>query len=285
VDFGGYATIGRPDWKKTYSVHAQYRREQFEKVLKFTESQQCRMSALVAHFGDFADARLCCGKCDVCDPAGAVLRLFRRATTTERHWVQDVLLALRGAAYKTVKRLIEELDWAEGMGRNDFEELLNAISRAGLIDVENAEFEKDGKVIPYRRITLTEAGEQVRPTTPLPLLISDGVVEDFATPAQPRTRGVRDKVLPGKKAKAPSAEPVALTPDAEALAVRLREWRAAEARRLRVPAFVVLHDRTLTEVARARPANPNQLLAIDGIGPAKAEKFGPAILAVCGTGN
>jgi ATP-dependent DNA helicase RecQ len=284
VDFGGNATIGRPDWKKTYSVQAQYRREQFEKVLQFTESQQCRMSALVAHFGDEVDARLCCGKCDVCDPAGAVLRLFRRATATERHWVQGVLTALRGVAYKTAKRLFEELDWAERLGRDGFEELLSAMSRAGLIDVENTEFEKDGKVIPYRRISLTEAGEQVRPITPLPLLISDGVVEDFASPEQPR-RAVRDKVVSGKKAKTAPAEPVPLTPEDEVLAVRLREWRAAEARRLRVPAFVVLHDRTLAEVARARPANPSQLLAIDGIGPAKAEKFGAAILAVCGAGN
>jgi RecQ family ATP-dependent DNA helicase len=282
VDFGGNVTIGRPDWKRTYSVQAQYRREQFDKVLRFTESQECRMSALVAHFGDVADARLCCGKCDVCDPAGAVLRLFRRATPTERRWVQDVLLALRGVAYKTVKRLREELDWAEGMDRDQFEELLSAMSRAGLIDVENSEFEKDGKVIPYRRISLTEAGEQVRPTTPLPLLISDGVVEDFAGQVQsPAARRVKEKASSRRRANTVTAEPVALAPKAEALAARLKEWRASEAKRLRVPPFVVLHDRTLTEVARARPANPNQLLEIDGIGPAKVEKFGAAILDVC----
>lgn len=242
------------------------------------------MSALVAHFGDVADARLRCGKCDVCDPAAAVLRLFRRATPTERRWVQDVLLALRGVAYKTVKQLREELDWAEGMGRDEFEELLSAMVRSGLVEVENAEFEKDGKVIPYRRISLTEAGQEVRPTTPLPLLISDGVVQDFASPVQSRTRAARDKAS-SKKVKPGAAEPAALTSEAEALADRLKEWRATEAKRLRVPAFVVLHDRTLTEVARARPTNPNQLLEIDGIGPAKAEKFGAAILAVCAAEN
>jgi RecQ family ATP-dependent DNA helicase len=288
VDFGGGVTVGRPDWKRTYSVQAQYRREQFEKVLRFTESQECRMSALVAHFGDVADARLRCGKCDVCDPAGAVLRLFRRVTATERRWVQDVLMALRGAAYKTVKWLREELDWAEGMSRDDFEELLSSMSRAGLIDVENAEFEKDGKLIPYRRISLTEAGEQVRPATPLPLLISDGVVEEFGTseaaPKQGRkAKSLRVKADSSGPAKGAMAAPPEWTAEAEALAVRLKEWRAAEAIRLRVPAFVVLHDRTLTEVARSRPVTPNQLLAIAGIGPAKVEKFGAAILEVCAT--
>jgi superfamily II DNA helicase RecQ len=137
-------------------------------------------------------------------------------------------------------------------------------------------------VIPYRRISLTEAGEEVRPTTPLPLLISDGVVEDFAGPVRPSpAREAKRKAAASKKGSAGPADLLALTPEAEALAARLKEWRASEAKRLRVPAFVVLHDRTLTEVARTRPVNPNQLLEIDGIGPAKAEKYGTAILAVC----
>jgi ATP-dependent DNA helicase RecQ len=75
------------------------------------------------------------------------------------------------------------------------------------------------------------------------------------------------------------------TPEQEAIAAhieaRLKEWRAAEAKRLRVPAFVVLHDRTLAAVAQARPENARQLLEIDGIGPAKVERFGEAILNVC----
>ena len=48
------------------------------------------------------------------------------------------------------------------------------------------------------------------------------------------------------------------------------------------PPYCVMHDRTLTAVAYACPTNPRQLLAIDGIGPAKVEKFGPAILEICG---
>lgn len=68
----------------------------------------------------------------------------------------------------------------------------------------------------------------------------------------------------------------------EGLAGRIKEWRAAEAKRLRVPAYVVLHDRTITALAEARPRNPRELLGIDGIGPAKVERFGEAILGICG---
>jgi superfamily II DNA helicase RecQ len=43
----------------------------------------------------------------------------------------------------------------------------------------------------------------------------------------------------------------------------------------------VLHDRTLTALASARPGNTIELLGIDGIGPAKVEKFGAVILGLC----
>jgi len=62
----------------------------------------------------------------------------------------------------------------------------------------------------------------------------------------------------------------------------IEAWRAAEAKRLRVPAYVVLHDRTVKALAGMRPKNPKQLLEIDGMGPAKVEKFGAAILGLCG---
>ena len=71
MDFGGNVTVGGPGWKKTYAVQAQYRAEQFEKVLRFTTQNECRMGALVRHFGDLGDASRPCGVCDVCDPAGS----------------------------------------------------------------------------------------------------------------------------------------------------------------------------------------------------------------------
>ena len=52
VDYAGDVIIGAPGWRKTYSIQAQHRAEQFSKVLSFTESSECRMYALVRHFGD-----------------------------------------------------------------------------------------------------------------------------------------------------------------------------------------------------------------------------------------
>ncbi len=280
VDFGGAVTKGGSGWKKTYTIQAQHRAEQFEQVVRFTASSTCRMCALVRHFGDLGDADRSCGMCDVCDPAGAVLRQFRRATATERRIVQAIVDELRPVNYLAAGTLQRSLELVGRMSRNEFDGLLGAMVRAGIIEIEEAEFEKNGEVIRFRKVSLTEAGLDVRPTTPLPLLIGDGIADEFdaGNAAPPRKKGAR---IAARKPADGADSPPAPNPAAEALAARLREWRTAEAKRLGVPAYVVLHDRTLQAVARARPANPAQLLTIDGIGPAKAERFGDAILNLC----
>jgi RecQ family ATP-dependent DNA helicase len=292
VDFGGNVMAGGAKWKKSYVVQAQYRAEQFEKVLRFTTSTECRMAALVRHFGDEEDASRSCGICDVCDPGGAVLRLFRHPTADEREMMQAIADELRAVDYKATGTLQRNLDPAGRIGRNGFDGLLGAMLRAGLIEIEEAEFEKNGEVIRFRKVRLTEAGLELRPTSPVELLISDGVVEEFggrgatmarAKKAKPAGNGGPPMPAGGRErtAKPAVSEPAQLTAEGESLAARLKEWRAGEAKRLRVPAYVVLHDRTLIAVAQACPANPRQLIEISGMGPAKAERFGEAILELC----
>ena len=277
VDFGGGVAVGGKGWKKTYTIQAQYRAEQFEKVLRFTASPECRMAALVRHFGDEDDASRPCDQCDICDPAGAVLRQFRHATPRERALAQAMADELRTVDYRAAGTLQRMVDPEGRWNRRDFDALLDAMVRAGLIAIEDAVFEKEGSVIRFRKVRLADAGFSLRPTTPAALLIGDGIAAEFAAGA-PRS----NKVKTAARAKSPrqAEAPAQLTPRVEALTARLRKWRSAEARRLGVPAYLVLHDRTLTALAAARPANPRQLLDVEGMGPAKAEKFGEAILGL-----
>jgi len=165
-----------------------------------------------------------------------------------------------------------------------------------LIAMEEAEYEKDGEVRRFRKVMLTEAGRELRAGAPVELLVSDGVVEEFSGRAEPPVRRKKAKASAGitpktqmesGSARAPEVAiaaapaPLRLTAEGEALAARLKEWRSAEAKRLGVPAYVVLHDRALTALAQARPRSPRQLLEVDGMGPAKAERFGEAILGLC----
>jgi DNA helicase II / ATP-dependent DNA helicase PcrA len=66
----------------------------------------------------------------------------------------------------------------------------------------------------------------------------------------------------------------------EALFEALREWRVETARELGQPAYCVFTDVTLQAVAEQRPATREALEAVPGIGPAKLEKFGDAVLAL-----
>jgi len=60
----------------------------------------------------------------------------------------------------------------------------------------------------------------------------------------------------------------------------LREWRKTRAQEEGVPAFVVFGDRTLAALASARPRNMDELFTVFGIGAAKRDRFGRAILEV-----
>jgi len=295
VDFGNNVTIGATGWKKTYTVQAQFRAEQFAKVLQYTESAGCRMASLVRHFGDVEDATQPCGVCDQCDPAGAVLRQFRRASQAERELVQEIVEELRPVDYKAAGTLQRSVDPAGSMSRDGFDSILGAMLRANLILMENAEYEKDGEVKTFRKIRLAPAGLDLRSSTPLELLLSDGIVDEFADQTSRRSR--KPKSTGGRSASGvvPASKPrssptkiqdethhTPLSASGEGVAARLKEWRMAEAKRLRIPAYLILNDRTIAALAFARPKNPNQLLGVDGIGPAKADKFGDAILALCG---
>jgi ATP-dependent DNA helicase RecQ len=65
----------------------------------------------------------------------------------------------------------------------------------------------------------------------------------------------------------------------------LKAWRLAQAREQGVPPYVVFHDRTLQELAALRPANLHALAEVGGIGAAKLERYGSALLEVLAAGE
>jgi ATP-dependent DNA helicase RecQ len=93
--------------------------------------------------------------------------------------------------------------------------------------------------------------------------------------APPREQVVK-KMTTRRKAKTTDDRPLT---DAEELRFEaLRKVRKLLADAADVPAFCVLHDRVLRELARSVPANTEELLAVSGIGEQKAARFGKALL-------
>jgi ATP-dependent DNA helicase RecQ len=74
----------------------------------------------------------------------------------------------------------------------------------------------------------------------------------------------------------------ALIGAAGALFEALRVWRRDEASRQRVPPYVIFHDQTLADIAQRRPSSPDALLAVDGVGQGKLDRYGAAVLKIVG---
>ncbi len=71
-----------------------------------------------------------------------------------------------------------------------------------------------------------------------------------------------------------------LAPAERPLYDALVEWRRDLARASAVPAYVVFDNKTLRALTRARPASPNELLDVSGVGPVKVERYGAAVLEI-----
>ena len=66
----------------------------------------------------------------------------------------------------------------------------------------------------------------------------------------------------------------------EELRERLQEWRSARFKQDNVPAYTIMHQSTLMEIATFIPKTKKELLAIKGFGDAKFQKYGEEILKI-----
>jgi superfamily II DNA helicase RecQ len=83
---------------------------------------------------------------------------------------------------------------------------------------------------------------------------------------------------PGRRR--PVREAAELDTAALALFDALRRHRLAVARAEGLAPFIVASDRTLRDIAMLKPRTPAELELAHGVGPHKAERYGPGILRV-----
>jgi superfamily II DNA helicase RecQ len=145
-------------------------------------------------------------------------------------------------------------------------------------------FEKDGKTIPFRKASLTRDAEYVNEGTPLELSIRETAVaterkgrrkKAVATAKKAPKKNVARESLsrPAGKVEAPRHHAA----KAEAM---LKEWRLGQAKKLSVPAFRIMSNRTLSAIAENQPRSAAELLAIPGIGIKLMEKYGAQIYRI-----
>jgi ATP-dependent DNA helicase RecQ len=273
VDMSGWVRAGEgrrglAAWKSGYDAQVTARRTQIDRMVAFAEGHQCRMTALVQHFGDTTDRRGACGKCDVCNPAGTMGGATgdggHAPDAAECKSLRTILRALEGRGQSTGKLFTDLRITKE---RADFDVLLEGLARAALIEIANDTFTNpEGKEITYRKAMITHEGRDP----------DDGTLA---------TVWIRGSVGAGKssakKVKKPAVADRALSAEEEALEKRIWAWRSGLAKKSGAPAFTIFADSTMRALAIQNPKTMADLRTIKGLGPVKVEKLGAEILAVC----
>src|SRR5574343_1322707 len=228
-------------------------------LLAYCEAPRCRRQVLLAYFGE---EHTPCGNCDVCETPPelwdgtqaaqkALSAVFR---TGMRFGVSHLIDVLRGKASDKVKQWNHDQLPTFGVGGDlddhAWKSVFRQLAVAGLVHVDLAE---------HGALQLTEEARQV--------LKGERSVQ--------LRRPAKRKSAPSKTSRAPLSD---LSAADEALFQLLRQWRADTAREQGVPAYVILHDKTLRELAEVRPVSRGLLAGITGMGSAKIEHYGEELL-------
>jgi len=227
-------------------------------LLGLAEALTCRRQALLAYFGEAAEP---CGNCDLCaappetfDGTVAVqMALSAALRTGERFGAGYLTDVLTGTLTDKVRTRGHEHLPTFGVGRETDRRAWAGIFRQMLgRDLVRPDPERHGG------LRMTEAARPV-------LRGEVAVMLRKEPPTKARERGpVRALV----------------TEEDAPLLAALKARRRALAEEARVPAYVIFPDRTLIEMAEARPATLGAVARVNGVGAKKLEKFGRIFLEV-----
>ncbi|MCP3981707.1 MAG: ATP-dependent DNA helicase RecQ [bacterium] len=267
VDPDESVTRGDDDWEKPYLAQREHKLGQLAHIGSFAQNRSCRMLQLVRHFGDLEDSGEPCGLCDICAPFECDALRFRKPSLAEAADLERLLDILRRSNGSASGRLFRD-NFESSMSRDEFEDRVAALVRAGLIDERQDSFDKDGRTIEFRRLFLTAAGRAGAALEDVPIAVRS---------PKPARRRKPIRVVADDGAGESLEESVA--PE---VVESLREWRLQEARQRGVPAFRILTNRTLLQLAAVQPRDEDTLLAVRGVGPAFARRYGSEILELFG---
>jgi len=89
------------------------------------------------------------------------------------------------------------------------------------------------------------------------------------------------KMIEEKEVKVQPKEKAEISIDqSKGMIARLKDWRRELSKEHNVPAYVIMHDRTLVDIAQKRPQESTELEEIYGLGPTKIMKYGEEILKI-----
>jgi superfamily II DNA helicase RecQ len=264
-------------------------RERLDTMMRYAFSRGCRTQFVYDYFAGSArgEAPPRCGTCDVClgwrksdlrppdDREYLQIRIALSAVARLSGRFGAVRIAQMLVGSRTKEVLNWRLDKIPTYGKlsdcslDQAKELLNLLADSGLVERRTLEGGKPGTFV----LALTEEGRRVmraeaRPDLPLP-------GRDRPQASRKSRAGKAD----GRETRKVSSSFTSLEADPKLL-TRLKTWRTKESKRRHVPPYLIFHDKTLAAIAALRPRDRESLLGIKGLGPAKLDRYGDAVLEI-----
>jgi ATP-dependent DNA helicase RecQ len=228
-------------------------------MIAFAESVTCRRRVLLGYFGERLDSD--CGNCDVClnppqrydatvDAQKALSCVYR---VEQRFGLKHVVDVLRGADNERIRSLGHARLSTYGIGSDKGEQEWTSVIR---------------QLIHHGYLVQDIANYSVLKLTPAARPLLRG---------EQRLELARPRIKAAAKKKAPAAA-AARGPYDESLFEQLRALRKRLADAQGVPPYIVFGDATLMQMARDKPLDEEQLLAVSGVGQSKLDKYGQPFL-------
>ncbi|AAZ96849.1 ATP-dependent DNA helicase RecQ [Thiobacillus denitrificans ATCC 25259] len=247
-------------------AHKRIGHAKLDALVGLCEAASCRRVALLSYFGEASQP---CGNCDVClnpptlwDGTEAAQKLLSTVYRTgQRFGAGHVIDVLLGKTTEKIDRFGHSQLSVFGIGASQTDKVWRAVLRQlvvrGLLEVDHSA---------YGALKLTQAAK--------PVLKGEETVMLRAIEARPAR----------KKSRLAPSSGAGVHDDEDPLFLSLRAWRRETANEKGVPAYVILHDATLREIAARRPATLAELGEISGLGTKKLEAYGEDVLAVVAEG-
>ena len=254
--------------------HKRVERAKLDALLGWCEVTACRRAALLRYFGDEASANGAvgepagCGNCDICmappstwDGTVDAQKLMSCIVRTgQRFGAAHVIDVLRGKDTPKVRQHrhagLKTFGIGAEIGEAQWRSVLRQLIVRGFVRADHGR---------YGALVLTPSARPLlRGETTLTL-------REDAKAATTRRRAA---------AKSPASGGFEISATDEPLWEALRACRLELADAAGVPPYVVFHDATLKEFVRQRPASPDAMLRVHGVGQAKLARYGEAFLAV-----
>jgi ATP-dependent DNA helicase RecQ len=229
-------------------------------MIDLCEVATCRRQTLLAYFGEESAP---CGRCDLCSghavladatvPAQKVLSAVVR--TGQRFGAGHLADLLLGEKTENIRKnghdALKTFGAGKDLPRRTWMTIVRQLFAAGVLTEASEE---------HGGFRLTEKGGEV-------LLGRERLALRSVPDAAPRSRRTTG-----------SAAREGLDEGTAALFEHLRALRLTIAREEGVAAYVVFPDRTLIDMANLRPATPDDMAAVQGVGAAKLKRYGDVFL-------